>query len=167
MGEIGADGRAAGAFDLDEALNDSFRFALDRQIVGEIRGREVWTMIKAMESGTGSLSTTHAAGAEAAIRKLVTCAMEAGGHVTRDLALEKLAGCLDVIVQLNRRVVAMPDGSQQLRRWVSEVVVVEPGMAARLAVPHGVMDPAHHSALMLALWMSWAQRARSWPSQVR
>jgi Flp pilus assembly CpaF family ATPase len=127
MGEIGADGRAAGAFDLDEALNDSFRFALDRQIVGEIRGREVWTMIKAMESGTGSLSTTHAAGAEAAIRKLVTCAMEAGGHVTRDLALEKLAGCLDVIVQLDRRVVAMPDGSQQLRRWVSEVVVIEPG----------------------------------------
>jgi len=127
MGEIGADGRAAGAFDLDEALNDSFRFALDRQIVGEIRGREVWTMIKAMESGTGSLSTTHAAGAEAAIRKLVTCAMEAGGHVNRDLALEKLSGCLDVIVQLNRRVVAMPDGSQQLRRWVSEVVVVEPG----------------------------------------
>ncbi|MCR6490929.1 CpaF family protein [Cellulomonas sp. P24] len=127
MGEIGADGRAAGAFDLDEALNDSFRFALDRQIVGEIRGREVWTMIKAMESGTGSLSTTHAASAEAAIRKLVTCAMESGGHVTRDLALEKLAGCLEVIVQLNRRVVAMPDGSQQLRRWVSEVVVVEPG----------------------------------------
>ena len=127
MGEIGADGRAAGAFDLDEALNDSFRFALDRQIVGEIRGREVWTMIKAMESGTGSLSTTHAASAEAAIRKLVTCAMEAGGHVTRDLALEKLAGCLEVIVQLNRRVVAMPDGTQQLRRWVSEVVVVERG----------------------------------------
>jgi len=127
MGEIGADGRAAGAFDLDEALNDSFRFALDRQIVGEIRGREVWTMIKAMESGTGSLSTTHAAGAEAAIRKLVTCAMEAGGHVNRDLALEKLSGCLDVIVQINRRVVVTPDGSQQLRRWVSEVVVVEPG----------------------------------------
>jgi pilus assembly protein CpaF len=127
MGEIGADGRAAGAFDLDEALNDSFRFALDRQIVGEIRGREVWTMIKAMESGTGSLSTTHAASAEAAIRKLVTCAMEAGGHVTRELALEKLAGCLEVIVQLNRRVVAMADGTQQLRRWVSEVVVVEPG----------------------------------------
>ena len=127
MGEIGADGRAAGAFDLDDALVDSFRFALDRQIVGEIRGREVWTMIKAMESGTGSLSTTHASSAEACMRKLVTCAMETGGHVTRDLALEKLSGCLDVIVQLDRRVVPMPDGTQQLRRWVSEVAVVEPG----------------------------------------
>jgi pilus assembly protein CpaF len=40
VGEIGADGRAAGAFELGEALNDSFRFALSRQIVGEIRGPE-------------------------------------------------------------------------------------------------------------------------------
>jgi len=127
MGEVGLDGRAAGAFDLDEALTDSFRFALDRQIVGEIRGREVWTMIKAMESGTGSLSTTHAASAEACVRKLVTCAMEAGSHVSRDLALEKLAGCLDVIVQLKRRVVPTADGRTQLLRWVSEVVLVEPG----------------------------------------
>ena len=153
MGEIGTDGRAAGAFDLDEALYDSFRFALDRQIVGEIRGREVWTMIKAMESGTGSLSTTHAASAEACIRKLVTCAMEAGGHVTRDLALEKLAGCLEVIVQLNRRVVPMPDGSQQQRRWVSEVVVVEPGEREKgyalthLFGPSGT-GPARASGLM-------------------
>jgi pilus assembly protein CpaF len=127
VGEVGADGRAAGAFDLADALTDSFRFALSRQIVGEIRGPEVWTMIKAMESGTGSLSTTHAADAGACIRKLVTCAMEAGSHVTRDLAVEKLSGCLEVIVQLGRRVVRTPDGTQQLRRWVSEVVVVEPG----------------------------------------
>jgi len=127
VGEIGADGRAAGAFELGEALNDSFRFALSRQIVGEIRGPETWTMIKAMESGTGSLSTTHAANATACIRKLVTTAMEAGNHVTRDLALEKLVGCLNLIVQLNRRIESLPDGTQKLTRWVSEVVLVEPG----------------------------------------
>ncbi len=127
VGEIGADGRAAGAFELSDALSDSFRFALSRQIVGEIRGPEVWTMIKAMESGTGSLSTTHAANAQACVRKLVTCAMEAGSHVTRDLALEKLSGCLNLIVQLSRRIETLPDGTQRLRRWVSEVVLVEPG----------------------------------------
>lgn len=127
VGEIGADGRSAGAFELSDALWDSFRFALSRQIVGEVRGAEVWTMIKAMESGTGSLSTTHAANAQACTRKLVTCAMEAGGHVTRELALEKLSGCLNLIVQLNRRVETLPDGTQRLRRWVSEVVLVEPG----------------------------------------
>lgn len=127
VGEIGADGKAAGAFELGEALDDSFRFALSRQIVGEIRGPETWTMIKAMESGTGSLSTTHAADANACIRKLVTCAMEAGNHVTRDLAVEKLVGCLDLVVQLNRRIETAADGSQQMRRWVSEIVLVEPG----------------------------------------
>ncbi|NLD76315.1 MAG: CpaF family protein [Acidimicrobiales bacterium] len=127
VGEIGADGRAAGAFDLTDALTDSFRFALSRQIVGEIRGPEVWTMIKAMESGTGSLSTTHAANAETCIRKLVTCAMEAGKHVSKDTALEKIVLVLDVIVQLRRQVVTLPDGSQRLQRWVSEVVIVEPG----------------------------------------
>ena len=127
VGEIGADGRAAGAFELSDALSDSFRFALSRQIVGEIRGPEVWTMIKAMESGTGSLSTTHAANAQACVRKLVTCAMEAGSHVTRDLALEKLSGCLNLIVQRSRRIETLPDGTQRLRRWVSEVVLVEPG----------------------------------------
>lgn len=84
-------------------------------------------MIKAMESGTGSLSTTHAASAETCIRKLVTCAMEAGSHVSRDVALEKIAGALHVIVQLSRRVEIAADGTRRLRRWVSEVVMVEPG----------------------------------------
>ena len=77
-GERGPDGRQAGEFTLDEALYDSFRFNLSRQIVGEVRGQEMLAMIKAMESGAGSISTTHAADAEAALRKLVTCAMEAG-----------------------------------------------------------------------------------------
>ena len=77
-GERGPDGRQAGEYTLVDALYDSFRFNLSRQIVGEVRGKEVWAMIKAMESGTGSISTTHATDAVAAIRKLVTCAMEAG-----------------------------------------------------------------------------------------
>ncbi len=144
VGEIGADGRAAGAFELADALTDSFRFALSRQIVGEIRGPEVWTMIKAMESGTGSLSTTHAANAEACIRKLVTCAMEAGSHVTRELALDKLVGCLDIIVHLDRRVEGLPDGTQRLRRWVSEVVVVEPGEKEKGYALTRIFGPSSH-----------------------
>ena len=102
-GERGPDGRQAGEFTLDEALVDSFRFNLSRQIVGEVRGKEIWAMIKAMESGTGSISTTHAADAVAAVRKLVTCAMEAGPHVTQGLATSKLAATVDLIVQLDMR----------------------------------------------------------------
>lgn len=132
-GEIGPDGRQAGEFGLDEALYDSFRFNLSRQIVGEVRGKEVWAMIKAMESGAGSISTTHAADGEAAIRKLVTCAMEAGSHVTRELATSKLAETVDLIVQIDLE--TRPEDAEQTRwrrsRWVSEIVHVAPGEAVK------------------------------------
>ncbi|MGZ6583122.1 MAG: CpaF family protein [Solirubrobacteraceae bacterium] len=135
-GERGPDGRMAGEFTLDEALVDSFRFNLSRQIVGEVRGKEIWAMIKAMESGTGSISTTHAADAIAAVRKLVTCAMEAGPHVTQELATSKLAATVDLIVQLelftasNGAGDGVRDGSEHARvrrRRVSEIVALSPG----------------------------------------
>jgi len=125
-GERGPDGRAAGEFTLDDALVDSFRFNLSRQIVGEVRGKEVWAMIKAMESGTGSISTTHAADAVAAIRKLVTCAMEAGPSVTHALATSKLAATIDVIVHLDLRTVT-DGGRSTRRRRVAEIIALDPG----------------------------------------
>lgn len=125
-GERGADGRMAGEFTLDDALVDSFRFNLSRQIVGEVRGKEIWAMIKAMESGTGSISTTHAADAVAAVRKLVTCAMEAGPHVTHELATSKLAATIDLIVQLDLRTTTV-DGVSRRHRRVAEIIGLAPG----------------------------------------
>lgn len=130
-GEIGADGRQAGEFTLDEALYDSFRFNLSRQIVGEVRGREIWAMIKAMESGAGSISTTHAATAEGALRKLVTCAMEAGSHITRDLATSKLAETVDLVVQIDLETIPLGGDRWRRSRWVSEIVHVAPGEAVK------------------------------------
>ncbi|MBC7633559.1 ATPase, T2SS/T4P/T4SS family [Aeromicrobium sp.] len=125
-GERGPDGRQAGEFTLDEALVDSFRFNLSRQIVGEVRGKEVWAMIKAMESGTGSISTTHAADAIAAVRKLVTCAMEAGSHVTHELATSKLAATIDLIVHLDLRTERDGETSRRRRR-VAEIIALDTG----------------------------------------
>jgi pilus assembly protein CpaF len=125
-GERGSDGRQAGEFTLDEALVDSFRFNLSRQIVGEVRGKEIWAMIKAMESGTGSISTTHAADAVAAVRKLVTCAMEAGPQVTQGLATSKLAATVDLIVQLSMETAPIPGGTRRRRR-VAEIIALAPG----------------------------------------
>ncbi len=126
MGEIGADGRPAGEFTLEEALMDSFRFSLDRAVVGEVRGPEAAVMVKAMESGTGVLSTTHSADASSAMHKLAGCAAESGLMDT-GLGLAKLSRCLNLVVQLRRRVVVGKDGTPTMRRWVSEVAVVEPG----------------------------------------
>lgn len=83
-------------------------------------------MIKAMESGTGSISTTHASDAVGAVRKLVTCAMEAGPHVTHDLATSKLAATIDLIVQLDLQTSTV-NGVSQRRRRVAEIIAVEPG----------------------------------------
>lgn len=86
-------------------------------------------MIKAMESGTGSISTTHASDAVAAIRKLVTCAMEAGPHVTAELATAKLAATIDLIVHVDMSTTTT-DGRTTRTRRVAEIVAVAPGEKA-------------------------------------
>ena len=126
-GERGPDGRQAGEFTLSEALFDSFRFNLSRQIVGEVRGHEILAMLKAMESGAGSISTTHAPSAEGAIGKLVTCAMEAGPHVTHDYAVRAIAAAIDVVVHVHLETTPLPDGTPQRHRWVAEIITVTGG----------------------------------------
>ncbi|WP_068328477.1 ATPase, T2SS/T4P/T4SS family [Janibacter terrae] len=126
-GEVGPDGRQAGEIPLDDLLYDSFRFNLSRQIVGEVRGREVLAMIKAMQSGSGSISTTHSANAIGAIRKLVTCAMEAGSHVTEAYAQRAIAEHIDVIVQVQLDTTPTEDGQARRERYISEIIVIHPG----------------------------------------
>ncbi len=125
-GEMQPNGRRAGEFTLDDALYDSYRFNLSRQIVGEVRGSEVLAMIEAMQSGTGSLSTTHAESAERAVSKLVTCAMKAGSHVTEQYATRAIAESLNIVVHVDSRVEHTGRGSIK-RRWTSQIVVLGPG----------------------------------------
>ena len=141
-GERGPDGRQAGEFSLDEALYDSFRFNLSRQIVGEVRGREILAMIKAMESGAGSISTTHARHGEAALRKLVTCAMEAGPHVTHDYATRAVGENIDLIVQLHLSTQPTGGGGFRRDRWLAEVLAVTPGERDRGYATTHVFRPA-------------------------
>lgn len=142
-GERGADGRSAGMRTTDEQIVDSFRFNLGRQILGEIRGPEVWQMIKLMESGSGSISTTHANNGQAAIRKLTTCAMEAGPQVSQELAAAKLADTIDILVHLTCRV--SHEGGSELgrkHRYVSEVLEVTPGERPRGFATNTIFAPA-------------------------
>src|SRR3546814_12750763 len=89
-----------------------------------VRGPEVWNMLKAMESGPGSISTTHARSAEHTIEKLVSCAMEKGPQVTRELAISKLAAAIDIVMYLRSEVVPNGDGTFRQQRWVAEVLAV-------------------------------------------
>lgn len=147
-GEIGLNGRRAGEYTVREALEDSLRANLSYTIVGEVRGSEIVTMFKCMQSGSGSMSTTHARTAEGAIRKLVTCATQEGANITREYALNVIAEDIDVIVQLQVESVQHPDGTWRKRRWVSEIIAVEPGEDAKGYATTTIFaaDPGSHRA---------------------
>lgn len=131
-GDRGADGRLHGEVTLSAIVEASLRFNLSRLIVGEVRGQEVLAMFQAMQTGAGSMSTTHAHSARAAIERLVTCALEAGAHVTTEFAHRQVAEHIDIIVQLGLTVAG--SGTQPTRhRFVSEVITVEPGEGGRAA----------------------------------
>ncbi|MDR2896926.1 MAG: CpaF/VirB11 family protein [Propionibacteriaceae bacterium] len=114
FGELDAAGQRPGAFSLDQALYDSFRFNLTRQIVGEVRGAEILPMIKAMQSGSGSLSTTHARSAAAAIDKLITCALESGERISAAFATRAISGTIDFVVHIEMS--DQPDMTDQADR---------------------------------------------------
>ena len=126
-GERLPSGRQAGEFTLGDALDDSFRFNLSRQIVGEVRGPEAMAMLKAMQSGQGSISTTHAGHATGAVEKLITCVMEAGTHATHDFAVRAVAAGINLVVHVTKQTSTARDGTPVVARWVSEVIAVTPG----------------------------------------
>lgn len=126
-GERRADGTVAGEYTLDAAIYDLLRHNLQRILVGEVRGREVTAMLKAMQSGAGSISTTHAHSGEATIGKLVTCVMEIGQHATESYANRQIADHIDLIVFLGFETVAGDDGQPRRHRYVREILAVEPG----------------------------------------
>jgi len=136
-GERGADGRSAGEITLDQIVYGSFRFNLERFVVGEVRGKEVLAMFKAMQGGAGSMSTTHADNAHGAIDRLATLAMEAGPHVSEAFAYRQIAEHIDLIVQINLEHGDSTDGSPPVReRYITEILHVERGENSQPATTH-------------------------------
>lgn len=128
-GELDPHGRRAGAITLDDLFEHLLRFNLDRVVVGEVRGGEVMAMFKAMQSGAGSLSTTHAKNARDTIERLVTCVLSV--HSNEAYAARLVAQHIDLIVH----VVALDEGTGgRRRRVVSEVIEVDTGENYRPAV---------------------------------
>jgi pilus assembly protein CpaF len=137
-GEVGVAGKSAGAVGLDAILYGSFRFNLERFVVGEVRGKEVLAMFKAMQGGAGSMSTTHASNAHGAINRLATLAMEAGPHVSEGFADRQIAEHIDLIVHVTLEYgYDQEPGSPPSRvRFISEVLYVEQGEGGRPATTH-------------------------------
>jgi type IV secretion system protein VirB11 len=88
---------------MEDLLNASLRMRPDRIILGELRGPEAFTFLRAVNAGhPGSMTTIHADSPDRAIEQLVLLVLESGTHLDRDSIAYYVRSSIDVYVQLGR-----------------------------------------------------------------
>ena len=70
VGEKGADGKAAGEIDMYDLVRAALRQRPNYIIVGEVRGKETYTMFQAMATGHTTYSTMHADSVKSMVNRL-------------------------------------------------------------------------------------------------
>ncbi len=88
---------------INDLLQASLRLRPDRIIVGEIRGEEAQTFLRAINTGhPGSFTTAHANTPKGALEQIALMVMQGGTQLTRSETLAYATSLIDVVVQLNR-----------------------------------------------------------------
>ncbi|MBI1360119.1 MAG: P-type DNA transfer ATPase VirB11 [Alphaproteobacteria bacterium] len=88
---------------VDELLRASLRMRPDRLLVGEIRGPEAFTFLRAVNTGhPGSLTTVHADSPAGALEQIAFMTLQAGLTLTRADVIAYAESVIDIIVQLSR-----------------------------------------------------------------
>ena len=89
---------------IDDLMRASLRMRPDRLLVGELRGPEVATFLRAINTGhLGSFATIHASSAQGAFEQIALMCLQAGIGLSRDEAIGHAKAMIDVVVQLSRR----------------------------------------------------------------
>jgi flagellar protein FlaI len=70
VGEKGSDGKTAGEIDMYDLMRASLRQRPNYIIVGEVRGKETYTMFQAMATGHTTFSTMHADSVQSMVNRL-------------------------------------------------------------------------------------------------
>ena len=87
----------------DDLLNASLRMRPDRIILGEIRGREAFTFLRAINTGhPGSMSTIHADSPARAIEQLALLVLQTGTQLRREDVVSYVESVIEIFVQLDR-----------------------------------------------------------------
>lgn len=88
----------------EDLLIASLRMRPDRIILGEMRGKEALTFLRAVNTGhPGSMSTIHADSPERAIDQLALLILQAGANMKWDDVVRYVTRSVDLIVQLKRQ----------------------------------------------------------------
>jgi type IV secretion system protein VirB11 len=88
---------------VDELMQASLRMRPDRLLVGEIRGAEAFTFLRAINTGhPGSITTIHADSPAGALDQIAFMTLQAGLALQRAEIIAYARSVIDVIVQLSR-----------------------------------------------------------------
>jgi len=88
---------------INDLLQASLRLRPDRIIVGEIRGEEATTFLRAINTGhPGSFTTVHANTPRGALEQIAMMVMQSGAQLSRGETLAYARSLIDVVVQLSR-----------------------------------------------------------------
>jgi type IV secretion system protein VirB11 len=96
----------------DDLLQAALRMRPDRIILGEIRGGEATSFLRAVNTGhPGSITTVHADSPEGALEQLALIVLQTGIGLRREDIIHYVTNVVDAIVQLERR-----DGRRSVAR---------------------------------------------------
>lgn len=110
-----------GEVTIRDLVINSLRMRPDRIIVGEVRGKEAFDMLQAMNTGhSGSLTTMHANSPHDALNRLETMVLMAGMEIPVKAIREYVENAIDIVVQISR----LSDGKRKITS-ISEVVGFE------------------------------------------
>jgi type IV secretion system protein VirB11 len=89
---------------IDDLMRASLRMRPDRLLVGELRGNETVTFLRAINTGhPGSLSTIHASSPDGAFEQIALMCMQAGLGLSRTETIHYAKSMIDIVVQMGRR----------------------------------------------------------------
>jgi type IV secretion system protein VirB11 len=87
----------------NELLQAALRLRPDRIVLGELRGQESVSFLRAINTGhPGSFSTIHANSPASALEQLALMVMQTGIGLSRNDTIQYAANVIDIIVQLGR-----------------------------------------------------------------
>lgn len=88
---------------LDDLLNASLRLRPDRIILGELRGAEAVTFLRAINTGhPGSISTIHADSPHGAFEQIALMALQAGLPLSRRETIDYVRSIIDIAIHVVR-----------------------------------------------------------------
>ena len=88
---------------IESLLQAAMRLRPDRIFLGEIRGSEAYSFLRAVNTGhPGSITTIHADSPSGAFEQVALCVMQAGAGLRKDEIVSYVKTVLPIVIQQSR-----------------------------------------------------------------